>query len=42
MIWPLREGLFSAEHLEELRRVEADVCLDFLCDPSDVKYADVY
>ncbi len=41
MIWPLGDCLISAEHLEELKRVEAVGCLDFLCDPSDVRYADV-
>ena len=42
MIWPLGDDLIGAEHLEELRRVDAGVCLDFLCDPSDMRCADVY
>ena len=41
MIRRLRDCLISAEHLEELKRVDAVVCLDFLCDPSDVRSADV-
>jgi hypothetical protein len=41
VIWPLGDCLISAEHLEELKRVEAVDRLDFLWDPSEVRYADV-
>jgi hypothetical protein len=42
VIWPLGDCLFSAEHLEELKGAGAVVYLDSRCDPSGVRYADVY